>query len=166
MLKQSLILVLSIQVLMQPITAFAHNDASQSGMIAACERLVHSYAIHRDSLDAQAYGALFTKDATLSLAGKTTKGRENIINSLIKRASKSMNRHLTGSVVVKPLSKNEASGISYVMVFKADPEEASPKALTNSSFFGFATYRDIFSYTQGKCLIKQRTITIDFLNKE
>jgi len=164
MTKQFTILVLSALVLTASATATAHETESKD-IVTACERLVHSYPKFRDSLDIDAYGKLFAEDATFSFGGKTTKGRLSIMNEIRERGPKQMNRHLTGSVVIEPLSETKARGTSYALVFQADPDEASPKALSPSSLLGFVTYHDEFSYQQETCVFQQRTVVIDFINK-
>lgn len=142
-----------------------HSSTLENHLIQACERLVNYYPIPRDSLDGVAYGKMFAENAEFILRGKVTKGREQIVEQLLTRASNTSTRHVTGSVNVNALSNSVGTGISYALVFSSVSEAAAqPRELDEQSLFAVVSYLDRFKFENGQCLFTQRKVIIDFLN--
>ena len=145
-----------------------HPPSQKDQLIQACERLVNYYPIPRDSLDGVAYGKMFTSDAEFILrtdVTTVTKGRDQIVETLLARASNTTSRHVTGSVYVNAASETVGTGISYAIVFSASKETADkPKELDEQSLSAVVSYFDKFKFENGQCFFTQRKVIVDFLN--
>ncbi len=129
------------------------NAESEQQTIVACTDLVLDYALYRDQLDVESFVALFTREARLSVQGKTFVGTDAIRARLqgAKRGPKT--RHLMSTIRISPVSANRATGISYVTVYagsaalqeKARQQEGELEAVNGFAMIG--NYIDEFERT-------------------
>lgn len=104
-------------------------DHKQKPTFAAVDRieiheLVTSYGFHHDRRDFEALGSCFTPDATYTLKiadGESFgphSGRDAIIAQIrkFKESQSDVRRHHISNVQVTPITENEASVTSYVLV--------------------------------------------------
>ncbi len=111
----------------------------------ACQRLVHAYAVHRDRLDAAAFGDLFSEDATLSVLGSTFTGRAEIMQRLLDADPAVMSHHHMSTVLITAQSTDKASGVSYATVYIAPAAGAKPAEV--EGFTAVGEYHDRFVKT-------------------
>lgn len=130
-----------------------------------CEQTVSAYAHSRDQIDWKNNVALFTEDAVMKFGPLRFEGREEIKQALLDRGPKSFNRHIISSVMVAKGTDNSFSGTSYAVVYGADPKIDGPKPLTGRSVEAILTYNDIFEVNEERCLIAERSITLDMVRK-
>ena len=121
----------------------------------ACRQLVMDYAWYRDHPDADAYAALFTEDAELSILGETFKGREAITQRLT--ASTGSTAHLMSTVRINKVDDDTATGVSYVTVYTAPP---GPGPHTVSGYAAIGEYHDDFRKTDAGWQIKKRVLVL------
>lgn len=79
--RTAILCLLFVVVIGQPLTpsSRAQNDDIQHLLDKAeIEALIISYGMAQDKLDTDGYGAVFTEDAQLDVAGDTRQGREEI----------------------------------------------------------------------------------------
>ena len=126
-----------------------------------CEQTVRAYAHSRDHIDWQDNIALFTQDAVIQFGALKLEGREQIKQALLERGPKQFTRHIIASVSVARREDGTLSGTSYAVVYGADPNLDEPKPLVDNSVAALLTYNDVFDSREGRCLIAQRTVTLD-----
>ena len=127
------------------------------GPIAACETLVMNYAYHRDRADAEAVGALFTKDATLTIGADSWKGRDRIIERVRQGIGGPVFRHLMSTIHIELVDARHARGVSYATVYSAPPGNL-PR--TQEKFLAIGEYHDNFVLTDAGWRIAQREFKI------
>jgi uncharacterized protein (TIGR02246 family) len=123
--------------------------------IEACRQLVMDYAWYRDHPDTDAYAALFTDDAELSILGETFKGREAIAQRLTASAGSTV--HLMSTIRVTKVDEDTATGVSYVTVYTAPPG-IGPH--TVSGYAAIGEYHDDFRKTETGWQIKKRVLVL------
>jgi hypothetical protein len=93
--------------------------------IAACTRLIHSYAITIDFNDLDSFSNLFSETATLNV-GRPVTGRANIRASLDRRPTELRSRHVLTNVVIDILDASRAQGLAYLSLYRhMGPESLS-----------------------------------------
>ena len=123
--------------------------------IEACRQLIMDYAWYRDHPDANAYAALFTEDAELSILGETFKGREAIAQRLT--AAQGSTVHLMSTVRITKVDDDTATGVSYVTVYTAPPGSGPH---TVSGYAAIGEYHDDFQKTDAGWQIKKRVLVL------
>lgn len=121
----------------------------------ACRQLIMDYAWYRDHPDADAYAALFTEDAELSILGETFKGRDAIRQRLT--ASSGSTVHLMSTIRITKVTDTAATGVSYVTVYTA-PSGAGPHTVDGYAAIG--EYHDDFRRTSAGWQIARRTLVV------
>lgn len=123
--------------------------------IEACRQLVMDYAWYRDHPDVDAYAALFTEDAELSILGETFKGREAIARRLTTASGSTV--HLMSTVRITAVNDDTATGVSYVTIYTAPP---GPGPHTVSGYAAIGEYHDDFRKTDAGWQIKKRALVL------
>ncbi len=139
------------------LTAFASLSFADTTE-EACRQLIMDYAWYRDHPDAdtiEAYGALFTEDAELSILGETYKGRAAIRDRLT--ASTGSTVHLMSTMRITPVSEVAAVGTSYVTVYSAPPGAGSHEV---SGYAAIGEYQDEFRKTSDGWKIAKRVLVM------
>jgi len=124
----------------------------------ACRQLIMDYAWYRDHPDAdapEAYGALFTEDAELSILGDTFKGREAIRERLTVSTGSTV--HLMSTIRINKVSDVSATGSSYVTVYTAPP---GPGPHDVSGYAAIGEYHDEFRKTSVGWQIARRVLVM------
>ncbi len=121
----------------------------------ACRDLIMDYAWYRDHPDANAYAALFTEDAELSILGETFKGRDAISQRLT--ASSGSTVHLMSTIRITKVDEDTATGRSYVTVYTAPPG-AGPH--TVSGYAAIGEYHDDFRKSEAGWFIAKRVLVL------
>ena len=134
-------------------TATGHEP----GIVEACRNLVMDYAIHRDGGNHDAYAALFTEDATLSVLGETFAGRTAIHNRVAMAKDAPATRHLMSTVRITPHGNDRATGISYATVYVAP---ASDGVIDVEGFAAIGEYHDTFRRTDDGWKIASRRLEL------
>jgi uncharacterized protein (TIGR02246 family) len=120
-----------------------------------CRLRVMDYAYFWDQADEDGFADIFTENATLTLGGETFSGRDAIVNRMAANRGPTM-RHLMSTVRITATADDAASGISYVTVFAAPPQdEALPEA---DGFALIGEYHDRFRITADGCRIAERSL--------
>lgn len=142
---------LALLLLVTTLTQLAWADTIED----ACRNLIMDYAWYRDHPDANAYAALFTQDAELSILGETFKGRDAIRQRLT--ASSGSTVHLMSTIRINVVDDANATGLSYVTVYTA-PVGAGPH--TVSGYAAIGEYHDDFRKTQAGWQIAKRVLVL------
>ena len=120
--------------------------------VRACTQLVMDYAVHRDNGNAEAYAALFAKNASLSLLGDSWQGREAILERM-RTAPAQTSLHLMSTVRIQVESPDRATGVSYAEVYI---EPAGELPLATQGFAAIGRYHDRFERTDEGWRIAER----------
>ena len=152
--------LLAVLALVGLISACSPNIASEATAIEAnadaCAKTINAYAHARDAGDADAFAALFTEDAVMTIGDMTLSGRDAIVAAMKTRAAQSATMHMVGSVVVDVVDRDTATARSYTAVFapsRADLDEVA-------RLLALATYQDDMILDGGACVFTKRTVTI------
>lgn len=129
--------------------------ADERSVDDACRDLIMDYAYFRDHPDPDAYAALFTEDAELSILGDTRKGRAAIRQRLAEVTGNTV--HLMSTIRITPVSATEAKGVSYVTVYTA-PAGDDPH--TVDGWAGIGEYHDFFRKTDAGWQIASRKLLL------
>jgi hypothetical protein len=122
------------------------EDLDRIAIERACERLCLDYAHYADNGMAAEFGALFTEDAELILAGVSQTGAQ-INRNVIKRPGVTV-RHVLSNVRIDVLGPDEARGTVYLALYAgnmdADREVVLTSAITPLST---GVYHDVYRRT-------------------
>lgn len=130
-----------------------------------CIRLVHLAAHHVDFVRADQFAALFTADGRLTIAGTTSEGTDNIRARIAARPADQISRHVCANIVVDVLSPDEATGTSYVCLYRGrgtTPLSALPMEMP----LLVGHFVDRFVRTPDGWRIANRTLNTDFRRAE
>ena len=145
------------------LVVFLTSAPARAGEIeAACIDLVMGYAIHRDQFNVDAYGALFTEDAVLSVLGVEYRGRQAIRKRLEEARGKELTRHLMSGVWITVLDEGRAAGISYASIYASAPDELPLEPRTPPAV---GEYHDEFQLTEDGWKISRRVFVPVFLDR-
>ena len=137
----------------------------ETEIITACTALSIAYARHVDFGEYEKFVDLFTKDGRLEL-GFTLDGKDAIRRSMKKRPVELRSRHVLTNIFVDVVSETEATGISYLTLYRhVGPEslEDEPVALPGPAAVGH--YADRFSLTSEGWRIAHRKLHFAFRNR-
>lgn len=134
------------------------SDERAEAMRQACTTLVVQYAYSRDRLDYEAYGALFTEDATFELAGQKTEGRKAIVAALRQRGPQMITRHFSTPVAFEPQSSTTARGVAYLQLFRVGADTDAPHPYDQAPLI--AEYHDEYEVDEASCRFRSRRIKL------
>jgi hypothetical protein len=143
-------IVVSVCLLASGVTA---NASAHGDWLDDCRQVVLDYAYYRDRPDADGVANLFTLDGTFTIGPDTFSSREAIRNRIALGTDGPLFRHMMSTIHIEPVSKDEASGISYATVYVAPPGDL-PRQV--SAFAALGEYHDSFVREGGTCKIKVR----------
>lgn len=149
-LAQALILTLT---LVSPIV-FA-EDAK-----IACTDLVMDYAHHRDNFNAESFANLFTEDGVLVIGEDRWQGRAAIQARIEALDNSATTRHYMSSIRVSPIDADHASGVSYVVIYRAP--QGNP-AISGPILIG--DYIDRYVRTEAGWKIAHRELVTTFTQR-
>ncbi len=95
----------------------------------ACIALVVDYAHHRDNFNAESFANLFTEDGILIIGENRWEGRAAIQARIEALDNRATIRHHMSSIRISPIDADHATGISYVVIYRApqgSPEITGP----------------------------------------
>jgi hypothetical protein len=91
----------------------------------ACLRLCTDYVHLIDACEFGAFAELFTEDGILELPARRLKGRKEIHEILSQRPPSIVSLHICTSPRIEAVSKNEARGSVYAMIFRHEGTSGS-----------------------------------------
>lgn len=143
------------------------DTVSEADIITACQQTVFGYAHSRDAVNIDNNAALFTETATLIAKGNVLSGREEIKAGLAQRGPKQYTRHIITSVSIDVNVNKSIRGTSYALVYTAPPKTLKSETVKINPLTPqyILTYQDEFSFTGGICLIKNRHVIFDVVEK-
>jgi hypothetical protein len=89
-----------------------------------CTRLVLDYVYFNDTQNYEELARLFAEDGVfIRPNGDSVSGRNAILNSYRSRPAGRLTRHICTNIRITPTSANRASGLTYAIVYSANPNE-------------------------------------------
>ena len=136
-----------------------HNDIKM-----ACTELSIAYARHVDFGEYDRFVELFTEDAVLD-AGFRLEGKEKIRRSMERRSPELRSRHILTNIFVDVISETEATGISYLTLYRhIGPESLTDGTVDFQAASGVGHYTDSFRLTDDGWRIASRSLALAFRN--
>lgn len=139
-----------------------HSEISpleRFAVVQDCTALIMRFAERSDARDAEALAAMFTEDGVFArptLPDKPYVGRAAILEGFRARPVTLLTRHIVTNVIVTPVSANEATAESYILLYTAQqaegaalPVPANPKQLIGN-------FRDAIMREAGVWKFKER----------
>jgi uncharacterized protein (TIGR02246 family) len=153
-----------IALLIAPLLATAQDNLGKYEDRIAVEDVMARYVWAVDSLDAEAYVAVFTEDAVIDSNGSISKGHEEIrriVTNLIKRRDDNKAKgvptanlyHVVSNVRITFPRANEAVHLSYWQTVRRDQDNKMTAAAMGRS-------EDHLVKRNGKWLIQSRKLTV------
>ncbi len=128
-------------------------------IVQACTDLIMRFAERSDARDADALAAMFTEDGVFArptLPDKPYVGRAVILEGFRARPATLLTRHIVTNVIVTPVSADQATAESYILLYTAQqpegaalPVPANPKQLIGN-------FRDTIVRDGGAWKFKER----------
>ena len=159
-MRASVFTVCSFTCLLGCATPSAHRGPSAA--VTACRALVEAYAVHRDRVDSEAYGALFTDDAAFVFGPNRVQGRAAIVALMEQRARGTVSRHLMSTTHIEAVDDGEARGVSYFMVFSEPSSTPATLPVASSGPRAVIEYQDRFTRTPRGWRIAHREVRLIF----
>lgn len=153
-----------IALLIAPLLAVAQDNLGRYEDRIAVEDVMARYVWAVDSLDAEAYVAVFTEDAVIDSNGSISRGHEEIrriVANLIKRRDDNKAKglptanlyHVISNVRITFPKANEAVHYSYWQTVRRDKDDRMTAAAMGRS-------EDHLVKLNGKWLIQSRKLTV------
>jgi hypothetical protein len=121
--------------------------------------LVDGYAIHRDSLNADAYADLFAEDGKFIFRGTVYTGRE-VLQQRIKDVNPlSTTMHVMASSLITLVDEEHATGVHYAMIYSKmlDKPVERGETIPVKSFAVMGKYLDKYTLTKAGWKIAERS---------
>ena len=134
----------------------------------ACERLVHAYSRALDLGDMSAAADFFAENGSMArpmAPDKVVQGRETIRAALLTRPRTLLTKHLATNVMIDVVSRDEASGLSYLtMISTTPPADTAPPYVSAGPIY-FGEFKDRFVREGGswKFLERRGSIQMKFI---
>ncbi len=125
-----------------------------------CERQIKRFATLNDNQDYNTLVSLFTEDATFARPSQPDdpiQGRDKILTAFNNRPAR-FSRHIISNVVVEVESAEEASAVSYILLFST-VDEGGPLVANAPHLVG--TFRDRLRKENGQWLFCERRGSVD-----
>jgi len=140
--------------------------ANEAEIVAACNALSIAYARHVDFGDYAAFVDLFTEDGCLEV-GPPIHGREKMRKAMSRRPAELRSRHVLTNIFIDVLSEREATGISYLTLYRhIGPESLGEAPVEFRHPAGVGHYEDRFALTDDGWRIAHRKLYFAFTNPE
>ena len=137
------------------------TEDERSAIEDACRHLVYFAAQHVDFGRADEFADLFAADGRLTIAGSTSEGRDAIRARIAARPAEQVSRHVCANVIVDVQSPDDATGTSYVCLFRGC-RTAPGSALPTEMPLLIGHFVDRFIRTPDGWRIADRTLNSDF----
>ena len=142
------------------------DDAERRMIRQDCEALSIAYARAVDFRDYDEFVNLFAEDGTLE-TGTRLEGRKAIAASLKRRSDELRSRHVLTNIFVNVISRDEATGISYLTLYRhVGPESLRPQPISFNGPFAIGHYQDVFVRTDDGWRFKSRVLHMAFRREE
>lgn len=139
------------------------SESATERIKQACEALVMDYARHRDQSRGAALAQLFTQDAELSVNGETFTGTQALLARFNAPAAQRY-RHMMSNVHITVTGHEQATGVSYALIFVGAIDAQDPDApITVANFVAMGEYHDTFVLTAAGWRIASRRFVPAFL---
>lgn len=119
-----------------------------------CERLSAAFAHGVDDRDIEAVLETFTPDGVLERRGESLRGREAIRNALLQRPAALVTRHVCTTIHVRPVDREHATGVVYIVLFRHEGAGGVPAPLDRPEMVG--EYEDEYVLTDSGWKIARR----------
>lgn len=159
-MKKKIVWIVLASVLLGGCMAISVDELQTDAMSAAafqqaCEKTAIDYAWHWDHFNAQAFAALFTRDAHLQVPGTALDGRDAILQHQQNRPQNFVMRHVVSNQRFERTGENTAEGQVYVTVYGKRMADDSDVAV--EGMLALAEYHDQYRLVDGRCLFERRT---------
>ncbi|MEM5517201.1 nuclear transport factor 2 family protein [Henriciella sp. AS95] len=142
-------------------------DEMQRALIEKqCERLSIRFANYVDQGRAEDVATLFSDDGSFSRAGQVLDGPDQLRAFLEKRPPERVTRHVCTNIDVNLVSPNEATGVTYFLLFEGSRAADSEGPLPLMSPAALGEYHDTFVLTPQGWRIKERSAQAVFRQVE
>ena len=143
------------------------GGGSQAGdsVKALCLETVHDYFIAVDANDADAAAALFTDDASVTLAGTPVQGAAGVREYFQSREAGTVLRHHLTTFRITATTEGRAKGDVYAIIHgetTTSPEDGEPQK-EQGMLSGI--YRDEYLIDNGACKILKRSLESGVLSR-
>jgi ketosteroid isomerase-like protein len=127
-----------------------------------CERLIVAYSHYIDFGDAARVAELFTDDGVWQSPEARLDGRAAIHTAFTRRQANPgrRSRHVCTNVAVDVVSSDEARGVCYFTLWRADGVERTVARVDGPEMVG--EYRDTFVLTPNGWRIRERRASVGF----
>jgi hypothetical protein len=131
---------------------------------AACTRLVHQYCFVVDDCDTEGFIEVFTEDGVWGRSGQPLlSGHDQLRAFFIARPKNVITQHLCSNVLVNVIDADNATGRSYVTVFRSlQPAPGGDQELPHAIPELLAEYADAYRRTSKGWRISKRVTTVRF----
>ncbi len=139
------------------------NDLDRLMIERACEGLIVAYSHLIDFGEAGRVGELFSDDGVWQSPESRFAGRAAIDNAFSQRQANTgrRSRHVCTNVAIDVLSDDEAKGVCYFTLWRADNVEGEVARVSRAEMVG--EYRDTFVRTPAGWRIRERVTTVGFM---
>ena len=129
----------------------------------ACERLIVAYTHLIDFGEAARVAELFTEDGVWASPGARLDGQAAIRTAFAQRQANTSrrSRHVCTNIAIDAVSSEEARGLCYFTLWRADGVEGRVARVDSPESVG--EYRDTFVLTADGWRIKERIASLGFL---
>jgi hypothetical protein len=142
------------------------DDAERRTIQQDCEALSIAYARAVDFRDYDEFVNLFTEDGTLE-TGVRLEGKQAIAASLKRRPDELRSRHVLTNIFVNVVNRDEASGISYLTLYRhVGPESLRSGPISFDGPFAIGHYQDVFVRMDVGWRFKSRVLHMAFRRDE
>jgi hypothetical protein len=145
----------------------AINAAERIEIERACERIVYAYSRALDLGDMSAAADFFAENGSFArpmAPDKIIQGREAIRTALLTRPKTLLTKHLATNVMIDVVSRDEASGLSYLTMISTTPpgDAAAPHVSAGPVYFGEIKDRFVREGGGWKILERRGSIQMKF----
>jgi hypothetical protein len=137
------------------------TEAERDLIERACEKLSIAYARHIDFREYEAFADLFTEDGVLEVFGNQLRGRKSILTSMSDRPANRKSLHIFTNIWTNVLDQDNATGKTYLSLFRADHDGPGPAPNTLPLLAGY--YDDVFVRTPKGWRFASRKATMLFM---
>jgi SnoaL-like domain len=145
----------------------AINAAERIEIERACERVVYAYSRALDLGEMSAAADFFAENGTFArpmAPDHVIQGREAIRAALLTRPKTLLTKHLAGNVMIDVISRDEATGLSYLTMISTTPpgDAAAPYMSAGPVYFGEIKDRFVREAGEWKILERRGSIQMKF----
>ena len=136
------------------------DEPKRDDTVEACRALITAYAVTRDQVDSDAFGALFADDAEFVFGKNHVKGPAAIVALMQERAKGTTTRHLMTTAHIKSIDADHAEGVSYFVVFSEPPMKKGGQPIPSEGPRAIIEYHDKFVRKAGVWKFARREVKL------